>query len=299
MKNVGFIGLGIMGKPMAKNLLRKGYRLTVYNRSRPPIVELEGLGARGVNSSKEVAESSDVVITMLPDSHDVEQVVLGSNGVSSGIKTGSILIDMSTISPITTKKIAGQLASLGVDMLDAPVSGGEKGAIEATLSIMVGGKKDVFEKCMEIFQALGRNIVHVGDVGMGQVVKACNQIVVALTLEAVGEALVLGYKAGVDPELIIKALGAGAARCWALEARGPNILDRNFRPGFKVRLHHKDLGIALATGKEFGVPLPVTSLVHEMFGALEVAGRGELDHSSVITLLEDLAKTEVRKRVSA
>ncbi len=296
MKRVGFIGLGIMGKPMAKNLLKKEYQLTVYNRSRPPIVELERLGARAANSSREVAESSDIVITMLPDSPDVEQVVLGSNGVSSGIKTDSILIDMSTISPITTKKIAGHLTSLGVDMLDAPVSGGEKGAIEATLSIMVGGKTEVFEECLEIFQALGKNIVHVGDVGMGQVAKACNQIVVALTLEAVGEALVLGYKAGVDPELIIKALSGGAARCWALEVRAPNVLDRNFKPGFKVRLHHKDLGIALATGKEFGVPLPITSLVHEMFGALRVAGRGDLDHSSIITLLEDLAKTEVRKK---
>jgi len=296
MKKIGFIGLGVMGKPMAKNLLAAGYPLTVHNRSRPPVDELAALEATPATSSREVAERSDVVITMLPDTPDVELVVLGPKGVLEGTRPGSLLIDMSTVSPVATRRIAVEAAAKGVKMLDAPVSGGDVGAKEGTLSIMVGGEREVFEECFDIFRVLGKKIVYVGPSGMGQTVKACNQIVVALTLEAMAEALVLAAKAGLDPQLVVDVLSGGAARCWALEVRAPRVLKRDFTPGFRVKLHHKDLGIALEAARELGVPLPVTALVHQMFGALIAAGRENYDHSGIITLLEDLAGVEVRKQ---
>lgn len=295
-RKIGFIGLGIMGKPMAKNLLSAGYSLVVYNRSKGAIKELQESEAIETNSPKEAASQTDVIITMLPDSNDVSQVILGPAGVIEGTKQGNIIIDMSTIDYKVTRKIAAEVEARGVEMLDAPVSGGEQGAIDGTLSIMVGGKKEVFENCLDIFHSLGKNIVHVGDIGAGQVVKACNQVVTGLTLQAVAEALVLGTKAGVNPKLIVEALSAGAARCWALDVKAPAMLKRDFRPGFKLKLHHKDLRIALDIGNDFDVPLPVTSLVYQIFSALKVAEKGDYDHSSIITFTEDLAGIQVSSR---
>lgn len=292
-QKIGFIGLGIMGKPMSKNLLKAGHELIVYDVVEAPVLELQKLGARVAHSSKEVAEHSDVVITMLPDSPDVENAALGPNGVMEGIKAGSTYIDMSTISPITTKKVAEAAKAKNVKILDAPVSGGEKGAIEGTLSIMVGGDKRVFDEALPLLQVMGKSIVLCGEIGSGQVVKACNQVLVAGVLESAGEALVLGAKAGVDPEIVLKVIAGG----WAmrvLDARGPLLLKRDFKPGFRTRLHYKDLSIALAAGSSYGVPLPVTSLIHEMMGAMKVSGRGDYDHTGIITVIEDLAKMQLK-----
>lgn len=291
---IGFIGLGIMGKPMSKNLIKAGHQLTVHDLVEAPVRELEKEGAKVGVSSKEVAARSDLTITMLPDSPDVEKAALGPNGVFEGIKAGSTYIDMSTISPVTTKKLAEAAKARGVRILDAPVSGGERGAIEGTLTIMAGGAREVFDDALPIFQAMGKNIVYCGGIGSGQVVKACNQILVAGVLEAASEALVLGAKAGVDPEVVLKVIAGGYAMR-VLDVRGPLILKRDFKPGFKTKLHYKDLGIALAAGSEYGVPLPVTGLIHEIMGAMKVSGRGEYDHSGIIIVLEDLAKTEIKK----
>lgn len=292
-RRVGFIGLGTMGKPMATNLIKAGYPIVVYNRSRAPVEELEALGAQGARSSREVAEKTDLVVTMLPDSPDVIQVVLGAEGVLEGTRSGYTIIDMSTISPVAAQKIAEEAAAKEVSFLDAPVSGGQRGAVEGSLSIMVGGDRTVFEKCMDIFKGLGKNIVYMGGTGMGQTAKACNQIVVALTLEAWAEALVLARKAGLDLNLLVKALSGGFAGSRVLDARGPHILAGDFQPGFKAKLHHKDLRIALETGDALGVALPVTSLVCQMFGALKATGRGDLDHSVIVTLLEDLSRVKL------
>jgi 2-hydroxy-3-oxopropionate reductase len=291
---IGFIGLGIMGKPMSKNLIKAGHELTVFDIVESAVKELESMGAKSARSSKEVTAKTDLIITMLPDSPDVEKAAFGPDGIFEGIRSGSTFIDMSTISPVTTKKVAEIAKAKGVRVLDAPVSGGEKGAIDATLTIMVGGAKSVFDDCLPIFQLMGKNIVYCGEAGSGQVVKACNQILVAGVLETASEALVLGAKAGVDPEVVLKVIAGGYAMR-VLDVRGPLLLKRNFQPGFKTRLHYKDLGIVLAAGSEYGVPLPVTSLIHEMMGAMKVLGRGETDHSAIVTLLEDLAKVEVRK----
>lgn len=293
-KRVGFIGLGIMGRPMAKNVLSKGFPLAVHNRSRGAVEELSRLGAQACQSPREVAEHSDVILTCLPDSPDVEQVILGSNGVLEGAKAGSIIADMSTISPQVSIRIAEEAAKKGVKLLDAPVSGGDKGAIAGTLSIMVGGEKEPFDECLEIFQAMGKKIVHTGKVGAGGYTKLANQIMVALQLEAMAEGLVLGAKAGVNPALMVEAIGAGLARCGVLEARAPSVLEGQFDPGFMIRLHLKDLRLALEAGHALGVPLPVTAVVREMYHALNVAGKGDLDHSAIILLLEDLAKVQVR-----
>jgi len=291
---IAFIGLGIMGKPMAKNLIKAGHDLTVFDIVQPAVEELEKLGASRARSSKEAASKGDLVITMLPDSPDVEKAFFGSEGIFEGINAKSTYIDMSTISPVTTKKVAEAATTKQVRVLDAPVSGGEKGAIDATLTIMVGGDKQVFDDFLPVFQVMGKNIVYCGKIGSGQVVKACNQILVAGVLETASEALVLGAKAGVDPEIVLKVIAGGYAMR-VLDVRGPLVLKRDFKPGFKTRLHYKDLSIALAAGSEYGAPLPVTSLIHEMMGAMKVLGRGETDHSAVITLLEDLAKVEVKK----
>lgn len=286
---IGFIGLGIMGQPMARHLLNAGFPLTVHNRRQSVTDEFVAAGAQAAQLPREVAASSDVVITMLPDTAVVEEVLTGPDGVIEGAHEGLVVIDMSTISPVTTRSLAGRLAWGGVQMLDAPVSGGDKGAILATLSIMAGGPQATFQRCLPIFQALGRTIVHVGESGAGQVVKACNQIVVALTIEAIGEALVLGTKAGVEPKNILHVLGGGLAANRFMEQRGPSMLAHDFAPGGRVRFHHKDLGIALALARASGVSLPVTALVDQMFASLEASGRADLDHSALLLYLEELA----------
>lgn len=293
-ETVGFIGLGIMGKPMAHNLIEVGYRLVVHSRSRGPVDDLAGDGASTADTPREVAQQSGVIITMLPDSPEVREVVAGENGVLEGAKDGSLLIDMSTISPVVTKELSRMAAERGVGMLDAPVSGGDVGAQQGTLSIMVGGGKADFERAKPIFDVLGKTAVHVGESGAGQVVKACNQIVVALIIEAVSEALVLGSKAGVAPSTIIDVLSGGMASNRVMEMRGRNFVEHDFRPGFKAELHHKDLGIALAAGKEYGVAMPVTAIVEQMFRALIAKGMNEQDHSALLTLVEDWAQHQIQ-----
>jgi 2-hydroxy-3-oxopropionate reductase len=290
---IGFIGLGIMGKPMARNLLKSGYTLVVHNRSRGAVDELSKEGAQAATSSKEVAERSEIVITMLPDSPDVELVYAGEQGIFSGLKSGKLLIDMSSISPVVARKLAAEAEQHGCDMLDAPVSGGETGAIGASLSIMIGGKTSAVEQAMPIFQALGKNIVHVGDAGAGQVTKAANQMVVGSTIAIVGEALVLAAKAGVDPAKVRQALLGGFAQSKILEAHGQKMLERNFKPGFRIRLHEKDMKIAIATGSEYGVPLMVTGVVAQMMTAMKGMGNGDLDHSGLVKFVEALAKKEL------
>jgi 2-hydroxy-3-oxopropionate reductase len=290
---IGFIGLGIMGKPMARNLIKSGYNVIVHNRSPGAVDELSHEGAKAAASAKEVTEHSEVILTMLPDSPDVELVYAGDKGIFSGLKSGSLLIDMSTISPIVARKLAAEAEKCGCDMLDAPVSGGEAGAIGATLSIMIGGKVSAVERAMPIFQALGKNIVHVGDAGAGQVTKAANQMVVGTTIAIVGEALVLAAKAGVDPAKVRQALLGGFAQSKILEAHGQKMLDRNFQPGFRIRLHEKDMKIALATGSEYGVPLMVTGVVGQMMTAMKGMGNGDLDHSGLVKFVEELAKQKL------
>lgn len=289
-ERIGFIGLGIMGKPMALNLRRAGFPLVVHSRSRGPVEELLAAGAADGGSAKTVAQQSDVVITMLPDSPQVREVVLGANGVADGVRRGQVFIDMSTISPLVTREVADALTSKGSSALDAPVSGGQKGAIDATLSIMVGGPRATFDRVLPVFQAMGKNIVHIGDdPGAGQVAKACNQIIVGNTIMAVAEALTLARKAGVNVAKVREALLGGFAQSRILDQHGQRILDRNFAPGFRVRLHQKDLGIALSAGKAYGVPLFATALVHEAMGSLIAQGHADLDHSALARLVESLA----------
>jgi len=286
---IGFIGLGIMGRPMAKNLLKAGYPLVVHNRSRAPVDELVRAGARASTSPREVAAQCEVLVTMLPNSPDVEQVALGKDGIIEGARRGLIYVDMSTISPIVSQKVGKALAASGVTMLDAPVSGGEKGAIDATLSIMVGGDKAVFDAVLPIFEAMGRTITHLGPLGFGGFTKLANQIIVAGNLTALAEALTLAKKAGLDRDLTLTALAGGLAGSKCLEQKRSNYLANAYTPGFKIDLHYKDLGLIMESARALGVPLPTTAVVQELFNALRVKGRGGLDHSAVITLLEDLA----------
>lgn len=288
---VGFIGLGIMGKPMAENLIEAGYDLVAYNRTREKAEELEGATVAG--SPKEVAARSDVVITMLPDSPQVEEVLVGEDGVLEGVKDGALIVDMSTISPVVTEELAARAEEKGASMLDAPVSGGDVGAIEGTLSIMVGGSEEDFGRALPLFEVMGGTVTHVGPSGTGQVVKAANQIVVALTIEAVSEALVLGSKGGVAPEKILDVLGGGLAGNKVMEVKREKLLSHSFDPGFKVELHHKDLGIALAAGREYGVTLPVTAVVDQMLQDLIARGRGDRDHSALLTLVEESSGHEI------
>src|SRR6266487_2953874 len=292
-EKIGFIGLGIMGKPMAHNLMKAGYELMVSNRSQAPMDELAAEGATTADNPKAVAEQSNIVITMLPDSPQVWEVVTGEKGVLAGAKAGMLVIDMSTISPVVTQDMVREAQAHGVQMLDAPVSGGDVAAQQGTLSIMVGGSAEDFEQAKPLFQVLGKTIVHVGGNGAGQVVKACNQIVVALTIEAVSEALVLGSKAGVNPAVILQVLSGGLAANRVMEVRGPNFLRHDFQPGFKIALHHKDLGIALSAGREYGVPLPITAIVDQMLQALKQRGQGDQDHSALLTLIEDWAQYRI------
>ncbi len=293
-KTVGFIGLGIMGKPMAKNLLKAGFPIVVHSRSRGPVEDLVKEGARSIDSPKGVAGQSEVIITMLPDSPEVKEVILGKNGVIQGAKSGSVVIDMSSINPLVTQEIARTLKEKGVKMLDAPVSGGETGAIQGTLAVMVGGEKRIFEDCLEIFKAVGKNIVHVGEIGAGEYVKLVNQIITALNLATVGEAFSLGAKAGLDPKVIYEAIRGGLAGSQILESKAPMIFGRNFKPGFKVKLHLKDLNNALSTAKTLGVPLPLSSLVQQIFISLMAEGRGEEDHSALATFFEKMARVEIK-----
>lgn len=292
---IGLIGLGIMGKPMARNLVKAGFDLVVHNRSRGAVDELTGESSSisAAGNPREVADQVSMVVTMLPDSPDVEDVVFGENGLLEGMNQGDLLVDMSTIAPATSIAVSEALKERGASALDAPVSGGDKGAIAGTLSIMVGGSQGDFERARPMFEAVGQTIVHCGEAGAGQTVKACNQIVVAIAYEAVSEALVLGSKAGVDPEKIIQVLNGGLAATRVLEMRGPTMIEHNFEPGFRINLHRKDLGIALSAGKENNVPLPVTAIVSQMYESLVANGRGDLDHSAMLTLLEDGANYKV------
>jgi 2-hydroxy-3-oxopropionate reductase len=283
---VGFIGLGIMGRPMALNLLRAGYPVLVHNRTREKEQQIVAEGAEAAPSPRELASRCEVVITMLPDSPDVEVVYLGDDGVIAGAHQGQLLIDMSSIAPAVARAVAEAASGVGADALDAPVSGGDVGARDGTLSIMVGGPVEAFERARPLFDVLGKTVVHMGGPGAGQTAKACNQILVAVTIEAVSEALVLASKAGVDPDRLIEVLSGGLAGNRVMEVRRRNFLEHDFTPGFKLELHHKDLGIALRTARELGVYLPTTAIVDQMLSALEAAGEGGLDHSALLTVIE-------------
>ena len=289
MTTVGFIGLGVMGRPMAGNLLRAGYDLVVRNRSRGPVDALAEQGAKAASGPAEVAAAADILITMLPDSPDVEQVVLGDDGVLSAAREGLLLIDMSTVRPDTAKEVARAARERGVRFLDAPVSGGEQGAIDGTLSIMVGGEAADFEAARGVFEALGSTIVHVGATGAGQLVKAANQLLVAGIIELVSEAIVLLEAHDADMDAAVRVLAGGLAGNQILERKAAGMLARRFEPGFRVDLHHKDLGITLASARQAGVALPVTAVVAQLLTALRSAGRGALDHTALLTLIDELS----------
>ena len=294
VSRVGVIGMGIMGAPMARNLLKAGFRVTVHNRTRSKEAELVQEGAIAASSPREAAEASEVVISMVADSPDVQQVILGSGGVIEAAREGLTVIDMSTISPSVTREIAAELAKGGANMLDAPVSGGQWGAIQGTLAIMVGGEKATVEACMPVFQAMGQRIVHVGPSGAGQTVKLVNQILVAGTLNAVCEALVFGAKAGLDLEAAIEAVGGGAAGSWQLENLGKRIIRGDFDPGFMVKLQQKDLRLILEQGRQMHVTLPGTALVNQLYQALEAAGEGELGTQALARVHERASHVEAR-----
>ena len=293
---IGFIGLGIMGRHMSAHLIDAGYEVAVYDIRPEAVKELSAKGAAPCKNCAEAAANADVVISMVPDSPDVEKVALGENGILGSARKGLIYIDMSTISPGTAVKVAEALTEKGVRCLDAPVSGGETGAQNAALSIMVGGPKDLFDEMMPIFEKMGKTITLCGANGAGQTVKACNQIQVALNFIGMAEAFVLGTKAGVDPAIILKVLSGGYAQNRVMDVRGPKIVKGEFEPGFKSKFHYKDLNIIMETAKSLNVPLPVTAVAHELFSALLASGRGDLDHSAVINIIEDLAKTKARTK---
>lgn len=290
-EKIGFVGLGIMGKPMAKNLIKAGHQLVIYS-GNSAADELKDEGAEEADSYKAVAEQCGIVITCLPASDQVEEVYKGDEGLLAGAGEGDLLIDMSTISPLVTKDLAREASEHGVKTLDAPISGGEPKAVSGELSIMVGGDEEDFERATPLFEAMG-SPTHVGEAGSGQIVKACNQIIVGIVLEGVSEALVLGSKAGVDPAKLIDAVSGGLAGSAVMDQKRENFLEHDFDPGFRIELHHKDLGIALATAREVGVPLPVTALVDQMLQELQVKDRGALDHSALLTVLEDAAGHQV------
>jgi 2-hydroxy-3-oxopropionate reductase len=292
---VGFIGLGVMGKPMAKHVQAKGYPLVVVSRSRPPVDELVSLGARAGSSPADVARSSTIVITMLPDTPDVERVLEGPDGVIAGLQRGAIVIDMSSISPVATRRLAAKVAEAGGAMLDAPVSGGEIGAINAQLSIMVGGDATAFAKARAVLACMGHpeRIVHVGaEPGSGQICKVCNQMAIGGALAGVSEAMALARKAGVDPALVRQALLGGFASSRVLEVHGERMLKKNYVPGFRTRLYQKDLRIAHETAASLGVAVPATALVSQLINALVASGGADLDYSAMGTVLFDLAGLE-------
>lgn len=287
-ERIGFIGLGLMGKPMASNLLKAGYPLVVYNRSRPAMEALAEAGATMAESPAALAQLVEVIITCLPDSPDVEAVFLGAQGVIETVRSGSLCIDMSTIAPAMARRVYQALQPCQVQFLDAPVSGGDIGAQQGTLSIMVGGEDAAFQRALPIFQAMGKNIIHMGDTGAGQVTKACNQIVVAMTVQAVAEALTLAKKSGVDAAKVCEALLGGFAQSRVLEVHGKRMLEGNFQPGFKLKLHRKDMNIVLQTGQEVGLPLLGSSQVTELMTALLAQGYGELDNAALAMLYDRL-----------
>jgi len=292
--NIGFIGLGIMGRPMAKNLLKAGYALTVYDKY-AKLDDLVALGAKAATSNKDVAANSEVIITMLPNSPQVREAVLGADGVLDGAKSGTILVDMSSIAPAAAQEICAAVKAKGVVMIDAPVSGGEPKAIEGTLAIMVGGDVKAFETVRPILEIMGSSAVHVGEIGAGNVTKLANQIIVALNIAAVSEAFVLATKAGVNPEAVFNAIKGGLAGSTVMNAKIPMILDGNFKPGFRVELHIKDLQNALDTAHALNVPVPLTANVMETLQALKGDEMGANDHSAIVRYYEKLAKVEVRK----
>ena len=292
-ERVGVVGLGIMGKPMAANLMKAGFSVTVYNRTAAKADELRSEGAAVASSPKEVAESSDITITMVSDSPDVEEVILGPNGVIHGVSQGAVVIDMSTISPQVTQTIAADLSSKGGHMLDAPVSGGSWGAIQGTLSIMVGGEKETFDRCMPVFEAMGKNIIYTGGHGMGQVTKLVNQIMVGGTLAAVCEGLLFGAKAGIDLNPVFQAVTGGAANSWQLENLGSRILKRDFDPGFMIKLMHKDLRLITEAARDMELPLPLISLAQQFYHVLQHDGLGEEGTQAYVKALEKLAGVQV------
>ena len=292
---IGFIGLGIMGKPMSKNLLKAGYQLVVMDVNRGAVEEVAAAGAAVADSPRAVAEQCGIIITMLPNSPQVQEVVLGENGIMAGIKPGSVVVDMSSIAPLVSRDLAAKLAEKGAEMLDAPVSGGEPKAVDGSLSVMVGGKKEVFDKCYDVMKAMAGSVVLTGDIGAGNITKLANQIIVALNIAAMSEALVLATKAGVEPELVYQAIRGGLAGSTVLDAKAPLVLDRKFAPGFRINLHIKDLANVLETSHAINVPLPLTASVMEMMQALKVDGMGDLDHGSLVRHYEKLAQVEVRR----
>jgi 2-hydroxy-3-oxopropionate reductase len=294
MTEIGFIGLGIMGKPMASHLVAAGHTVHVCDLVEESVKHLCLLGAKACSCCKEIAQKSDIIFIMVPDTPDVEAALFGAEGVAEGLKPGSIVVDMSSISPIATKEFAKRLAAMGVKMLDAPVSGGQVGAENATLSIMVGGPLEVFNQVKPYFEKMGKNIVHIGDHGDGQTCKVANQIVVALTIEAVAEALVFASKAGADPAKVRAALLGGFAQSRILELHGERMIKHNFNPGFRIRLHQKDLNLALEAARSLGLSLPNTSLAQELFNAVAAQGGSDLDHSAMVLALEKLANHTIR-----
>jgi 2-hydroxy-3-oxopropionate reductase len=292
---IGFIGLGIMGKPMSHNLIKAGYQLVVLDLDPLAVSELVAAGAESAATAMEVAERTEIIITMLPNSPQVKEVVLGKQGVAKGARKGSVLIDMSSIAPLVSREVGAELAAQGVDMLDAPVSGGQPKAIDGTLSVMVGGPQDVFDKCYPVMKAMAGSVVRTGDIGAGNVTKLANQIIVALNIAAMSEALVLATKAGVEPELVWQAIRGGLAGSTVLDAKAPLVLDRKFQPGFRINLHIKDLANVLETSHQLGVPLPLTASVMEMMQALKTDGQGDADHCSLVKYYEKMAQVEVHR----
>jgi 2-hydroxy-3-oxopropionate reductase len=291
---IGYIGLGLMGKPMARNLMKAGYQLVVHNRSRASVKELVAEGAEEAFSPAEVAEKVDVIFTNLPDSPDVELVALGKDGIIEGSHDGLIFIDNSTIKPATARMIGKQLEAKGVEMVDAPVSGGDIGAINGTLSIMVGGSRPAFEKVYPLLTALGKTITHVGGLGDGQIAKAANQIMVAAQMVALGELLILAQKAGADPEKVVQAIRGGAAGCWTLDNKPQRLFAGNREPGFKAYMQAKDLGIVVDTAREYGVPLPSAGVHAQLFNAMLEMGMRDLDNSAIVGVIENLAGEALR-----
>ncbi len=289
MLKVGYIGLGLMGKAMARNILKAGFPLVVHNRSRAAVQELVAEGAQEGVSPAQVASQVDLVFTNLPDSPDVEQVVLGENGIIAGAHAGLIYIDNSTIKPETARKIADELGKVGVACLDAPVSGGDIGAREGTLTIMVGGPAEALEKARPVLSVLGKNITHVGEAGAGQIAKAANQIMVAAQMVAMGELLIFARKAGADPRKVVEAIRGGAAQCWTLDVKPQRLFNGDRSPGFKARLQAKDLDIVLDTARVYNVPLPATALCNQLYHAMLAMGMQDLDNSAVIGVIESLA----------
>jgi len=292
---IGLVGLGIMGKPMARNLLKAGHKLIVYDIVPQAIDEIMSEGAEGAHSGKEVGERCDFVITMVPNSPHVKAAIFGENGIAEGIKAGSLIVDMSSIDPGVSREVGTALKDKGVRFLDAPVSGGEPKAIDGTLAIMVGGDQSDFDEAKPIFDAMGSAVL-CGDIGAGQVTKLANQIVVALNIAAVGEALTLAMKSGVDPDLVYQAIRGGLAGSTVMDAKAPMMMDRNFKPGFRISLHIKDLQNALSAGQNTGTPLPLTAMAMEMMQAIKIDGHLEDDHSALVFFSEKLANTEVHRK---